>query len=783
MILINPNELCDSGKEEKKRIKFECTQVLTENHKKPIYAVAVNQHQTSDGGLLFATSAGNEIHIYKHANDVAGGKSGVVRVIEATRTRHFKPLHHFGSVNQMAFASHQPKLMVSACSNLTVYLWDVSVGLCLSTFFGPYRHYQQILSVDINHDGTLAASGSMDCSVCIWSITETRTLKNIQLAETKPQNSKEHRLMKPHRVHVPLFLTSTLHDHYVDSVKFFDEIMITKSADNTFCIWNYDLKTSKTDANVFFKWKQHDPSPDILFDIRLGISSMEKVRIACLPITLMYSQSKRLIREVSFTSDGRTLFALDEDIFETSIGELTSNDHVSLESLDETYKIPLFQTRYVTISIKQSHVTKSDAIQLRFQSVVSDKRVIQIREVDDRLENIDWIKDLDRRSKMFTMTWSIKSIYMDMTTVTFKSFLLYDNQTVTSKTWNITILVSQPKRVIDKIWFMSLPFLIVFISVQMGVLLDTSVIKDIVKKPTPLIIGFVAQYGLMPLLAYSITKIFRYTALHGLTLFLIGCCPGGTASNQWTLLFDGDVNLSAVMSFTSTLASFFMMPLWFYTLGNSYLRELKLHIPFLGLLRTLATIVVPYTVGILISHYSPKTRNLVKKIVKPMMLFLVIFFLVFGTLVNWYMFKMIDLYSALTAPLLPWIGFLLGGLLALICRQDWSRVKTIGIEAGIQNVGIAFMVIMYSFPQPQATQGLVVPLVVALLTTKPFYLALLIRHYVKKHQKKQEIEMSVVDGNGHVEKTLLENKEESNSEKIHPEEVKTFIHSYQVASA
>jgi predicted Na+-dependent transporter len=215
---------------------------------------------------------------------------------------------------------------------------------------------------------------------------------------------------------------------------------------------------------------------------------------------------------------------------------------------------------------------------------------------------------------------------------------------------------------------------------------------------------------------------------------------GSGASNQWTLLFDGDVNLSAVMSFVSTASSFVMMPLYFYTLGRIYMDELHIRVPFLGLVRSLALVVIPYTIGICISHYSKKVRLLVERLVKPMMLFFLIFFLLFGTFVNWYLIKMIDLYTALTAPLLPYLGFLFGALFAWICRLDWVHVKTIGIEAGIQNVGIAFMIIFYSFPQPYATKAIVVPLVVAFLTTKPFWLVYVIRNQIIKYKKKKELE-------------------------------------------
>ncbi len=221
---------------------------------------------------------------------------------------------------------------------------------------------------------------------------------------------------------------------------------------------------------------------------------------------------------------------------------------------------------------------------------------------------------------------------------------------------------------------------------------------------------------------------------------------GSGASNQWTVIFEGDVNLSAIMSFVSTTASFAMMPLYFYTLGKLYTDDLAITIPFLGLARSLAMVVVPYAIGILISHIFPKTRPFIKKLIAPMMITLMLFFLSFGLVVNWYLFKMIDLYTALTAPLLPFLGFILGGVIAQLFQMEWKYVKTIAIEAGIQNTGIAFMIILYSFPQPYATQAIIVPMVVAFLTTKPFWVILIIRNRVNKYKKRKAEKKANADG-------------------------------------
>jgi sodium/bile acid cotransporter 3/5 len=217
----------------------------------------------------------------------------------------------------------------------------------------------------------------------------------------------------------------------------------------------------------------------------------------------------------------------------------------------------------------------------------------------------------------------------------------------------------------------------------MGILLEINVIKELIRRPIQVFIGFCCQYFLMPLIAFAISKIFRYEPLYGIGLFVVGCCPGGTASNQWTVIFDGDINLSIFMSFVSTAASFFMMPFWLYTLGQyAYLRHLKIRIPFVNLAISLFTIIGPLSVGMLLVYCIPKLKPIMRRIVKPVLMILMIYFLIFGGYVHYYLFHYMDLTTGLTASLLPWLGFVFGALLAWICKQDWKRTKTIGIGTG-----------------------------------------------------------------------------------------------------
>ncbi|CAF3679138.1 unnamed protein product [Rotaria sp. Silwood1] len=336
----------------------------------------------------------------------------------------------------------------------------------------------------------------------------------------------------------------------------------------------------------------------------------------------------------------------------------------------------------------------------------------------------------------------IKAKYLNRTLINYNIKTIDINEQIDLLNCSVEVLTLPPQLLRTKIFLRSIPFIVIFISIQMGILLDIVVLKELVHRPIAVAIGFICQYGLMPMIAFTITKIFQYPPLYGFGLFAVGCCPGGSTSNQLTVIFDGDINLSVLMSFVSTLTSFLMMPIWFYTLGNyAYLHELKIIIPFQSLMRSLATTVVSLSIGMIIVYFFPKLKPYVHRIVKPVSILLLFYFFIFGTYVNFYLFAYINLRMALTTPLLPWVGYILGGVVAWIFQQDWIRIKTIGIETGIQNVGIAFLVLLYSLPEPENHQSTVIAMIVSYISSQPFYIILLIRFIRKKCFKKKEVQI------------------------------------------
>jgi len=95
----------------------------------------------------------------------------------------------------------------------------------------------------------------------------------------------------------------------------------------------------------------------------------------------------------------------------------------------------------------------------------------------------------------------------------------------------------------------------------MGMTLRVEDFREVLVRPKEVAVGVVAQYTIMPLLAYGIAEAFRLPGEIAVGVVLLGACPGGTASNVITYLAKGDVALSVAMTTASTLISPVMTPL------------------------------------------------------------------------------------------------------------------------------------------------------------------------------------------------------------------------------
>lgn len=122
-----------------------------------------------------------------------------------------------------------------------------------------------------------------------------------------------------------------------------------------------------------------------------------------------------------------------------------------------------------------------------------------------------------------------------------------------------------------------------------------------------------------------------------LGIFFTGCSPAGGASNIWTIILGGNMDLSITMTSISTLAAFAMMPLWLFTLGRVIFDRGSLEVPYSNLATYVVALIIPLAVGYLIQRYLPRVRNILVRILKPCSMLLLVFIVVFAIVTNLYL--------------------------------------------------------------------------------------------------------------------------------------------------
>ncbi len=263
-------------------------------------------------------------------------------------------------------------------------------------------------------------------------------------------------------------------------------------------------------------------------------------------------------------------------------------------------------------------------------------------------------------------------------------------------------------------------FLIAWVSVtyvSMGVKIDLKLVWSRLRRPWPVFIGFLCQFVLMPLTAFSLAKILKLDTFSAIGLVTDGAAPGGWASNILSILFGLDFVLSLTMTTCSTLLAIGTMPfnLWLY--GSPFLNEELgvIVLPFRLLIMQLGLLLIPIIVGMLIGYFLPKVGKYVEKALKPLAISLIVLAIGLGIPVKMYAF--LTTWQVYVAALtLPVIGGTLGIGISLICRLTVRQSLTVGLETGLQNALLATTMLALAFWPPEKDLMARVPLLISLLS-------------------------------------------------------------------
>lgn len=236
--------------------------------------------------------------------------------------------------------------------------------------------------------------------------------------------------------------------------------------------------------------------------------------------------------------------------------------------------------------------------------------------------------------------------------------------------------------------------ILAFVMLCMGLTLTFDDFRRIARMPGLVAIGFVAQYSIMPLLAWGIATGLDLPAHFAVGLILVGCCPGGTASNLVSYIAKADVALSVVMTVCSTLAAVILTPL----LTQLFAGKLVPVDTWMLFKQTLQVVILPVVSGVLLNRWAPQ---LVQRAMPVAPLLSVLGICVICSVVFAANAETIRAYGAeliLAVALLHGGGFLTGYQLARILGCHTPSARTISIEIGMQNSGLAIVLAKQAFP-------------------------------------------------------------------------------------
>ena len=228
-------------------------------------------------------------------------------------------------------------------------------------------------------------------------------------------------------------------------------------------------------------------------------------------------------------------------------------------------------------------------------------------------------------------------------------------------------------------------YLLMVVMFGMGLTLNISDFKVVFTQPKNVLIGCVAQFTIMPALAYVLGKAFGLEAGIFAGVVLVGCCPGGTASNVMTYLAKGDVALSVGMTSINTLLAPVLTPFLVYLLLGASI-EVDTWGMFLSILEI---VVIPLAIGFAVTSFFPVIAEKAKNIV-PTISVIAIGLIIASVVSNNSVRIMNTALVVFTVVILHnLLGYLFGYLVGRAFLDTEARRRALAIEVGMQNSGLA----------------------------------------------------------------------------------------------
>ncbi|HJH55158.1 MAG TPA: bile acid:sodium symporter family protein [Brachyspira hyodysenteriae] len=228
-------------------------------------------------------------------------------------------------------------------------------------------------------------------------------------------------------------------------------------------------------------------------------------------------------------------------------------------------------------------------------------------------------------------------------------------------------------------------YLLMIVMFGMGLTLKLEDFKVVFTRPKDIIIGAIAQFTIMPLLAFLLSIAFKLPPELAVGVILVGTCPGGTSSNVMTYLANGDVALSVGMTSVSTILAPFATPL----LTLLYAGQ-KVDFNAVSMFVSIVQVVIlPIALGFIINKFFYKFTNSIKEILPLISVLAIVAIVAAVVSANSQRLMQVGYLVIIVVVLHNCLGYLLGYLLGKLFRLNNAKCKAVSIEVGMQNSGLA----------------------------------------------------------------------------------------------
>lgn len=237
-------------------------------------------------------------------------------------------------------------------------------------------------------------------------------------------------------------------------------------------------------------------------------------------------------------------------------------------------------------------------------------------------------------------------------------------------------------------------YLLMIVMFGMGLTIRIDDFKVVFTRPKDVIVGCIAQFTIMPMTAYVLAKAFGLEAGLMAGVILVGCCPGGTASNVISYFAKGDVALSVGMTAVNTLLAPLVTPFLVFLALNE-----TVEVDTIGMFLSMVKVVLaPLILGFAITYLRPEVTDKASgalPLISVMAIALIVMCVISHS-VDRLMTCGLAVFAVVALHNL--IGYAAGYGASILAGMDRTRRKTLAIEVGMQNSGLATSIASTSFP-------------------------------------------------------------------------------------